>query len=84
MRKPKSTSTHPTIGPKIEWHRRHRLGWTLRELSRRSGVTYTLIGRWERQDADPDFGQASKLAHALGISVETLWDTSPPPRDVQK
>jgi len=83
MKKLKSTSTHPTIGLKIKWHRK-RLRWSQRKLDERSGITYTLISRWERQMADPDYGQASKLADAMGIPLGPLWDASPPPAAVQE
>lgn len=71
-------SSHPSIGAKIRWHR-SRLGWSLRELGARSGTPYSLIGRWENRGADPSFAQASRLAEALGIPVESLWDTTPAP-----
>jgi len=74
------TSTHPSIGPKIRYHRKQR-GWSLRELEDRAGFPFSLISRWERRLADPDFGQSSKIAEAFGIPVEWLWDLSPAPKD---
>jgi transcriptional regulator with XRE-family HTH domain len=72
-------SSHPSIGRKIRYHRKQR-GWALRELEARTGFPFSLISRWERHLADPDFGQTAKLAEAFGIPPEWLWDLSPAPK----
>lgn len=72
-------SSHPTIGEKIR-HFREQRGWTLSELGERSGINFRLISTWERREADPDFAQTSRLAKALRVSVERLWNAKPAPK----
>lgn len=69
---------HPTIGPKIRWYRQAR-GCSVRELGRRSGVPFSLISRYERAAANPTYANALRLAKALGVGIDTLWDHTPAP-----
>lgn len=69
---------HPTLGAKLRYWRDHR-GLTLRELHELSGVAWNTICAYELGKINASFQQVQKLAKALGISPDTLWDLSPPP-----
>ena len=69
---------HPTIGPKIKYYRKLR-GWSLRTLAEHTDMGWGLIGRYERRKTAPQYPNVLKLAKALGVSIEQLWDHSPPP-----
>ena len=75
-KKPKSTSTHPTIGQNIRYFRELR-ELTLRQLAEKTDFSFGLIARWERREADPDYGQTVALARALVVPVRWLWDPEP-------
>ncbi|AOW99176.1 MAG: helix-turn-helix transcriptional regulator [Moorea sp. SIO3I7] len=49
-------------------------GWTLKELSDRSGVTYSTVASYARRDAMSmtDFTAILKLARAFDVMVEDL------------
>ncbi len=64
---------HPYTGKNIRYYREQK-GWSLRELNERSGVTYTLIGKYERGESEIPYAQARKLADALAIPVQLIWD----------
>ena len=69
---------HPYTGPKIRYYRK-ALGWTLRDLERHSGVPFGLIGNYERRKTAVPYDQAARLAKALDVALDTLWDLTPPP-----
>ena len=72
-----SRSSHPTIGLKIKRIREMR-GLKLRELGSMCGLSFSMIGRWERQESDPSWDQVCKLASALEVSPRMLWDPDDP------
>jgi len=62
----------PTFGQRLR-REREKKGWSLQELSSRSGVPYETIYRVERgTHHEPRVGVAVKLARALGISLDLL------------
>ena len=69
---------HPQTGPKILYYRKLR-EWSVRELADRSGVSFSLVASYERREVAPQFGKVSRLAKALGVTVEHLTDMTPPP-----
>jgi transcriptional regulator with XRE-family HTH domain len=48
-------------------------GWTLEELSDRSGISTGLISQVERGLGNPSFSTMVQLAHALGVPVARLF-----------
>lgn len=71
---------HPTLGKKIRYYRK-LLGFSLDDLSRATGFSQSLLSRWERGLADPDFESVLRLAPALGVNPDTLWNLNHPPSD---
>lgn len=56
-------------------------GWTLQDLSRRSGVSLSTLSKIENAQVAPTFDTLVKAARGLGISFETLLapaDAEPP------
>lgn len=51
---------------------RERRGWSLRELGKRSGVSYVTIQKVETGTMNPTVATLSKLARALGITARDL------------
>lgn len=52
-------------------------GWTLRELKRRSGVPYdTIYNVVHGRRQDLRFSVVAKIAHTLGLSLDTLADAN--------
>lgn len=52
---------------------RERRGWSLRELGKRSGVSYVTIQKVETGTMSPTVATLSKLARALGITARDLF-----------
>ena len=69
---------HPTFGGKLHWWRRDRKK-SLRGLALEAGCSWGLISHLEKQRTNPSYPTACKLAKALGVPVEYLWDHTPPP-----
>jgi len=61
---------------------REALGWSLRELAARSGISSSMISDIERGAKSPTVITVVRLAQALGISAAVLVDggTAAPPR----
>ncbi len=57
------------IGGKLKYYRK-RLGWTLRELEKKSGVAFNSISGYERNKVIPTRKTLEKLAQALGVPIE--------------
>ena len=55
--------------------RRHRtrLGWSMRELARRTGLHAGSISRYESGENIPTLPVAIRLARVLGVPVEKLF-----------
>ena len=54
-------------------HWREGRGWSLRELGKRSGVSYVTIQRIEAGMLSPTVATLEKLAAALGIEVRDFF-----------
>ena len=50
-------------------------GWTA--LTRRTGLPRHVIQRLRRADANPSLLVAQRVAHALDVTIETLWQVRP-------
>ncbi len=70
---------HPYTGPKIRFYRKLQ-SLALRELARRSGVNWGLIGRYENRKTAPQYEKVGHIAKALDVPLEHLWDHTPPPK----
>jgi transcriptional regulator with XRE-family HTH domain len=57
---------------------REAAGLTQKQLADKLSVSVSNVGFWERWDKPPRGEIISKLAEALGISVDTLLGTTPP------
>lgn len=51
---------------------RKQNGWTKLELSSRSGINDTLLGRYERGESEPGASNLISLSETLGVSVDYL------------
>ena len=71
---------HPFLGPKLRYHREQQK-LSLRALGELSGVSYTLIGKVERLETNLSYQNTIKVAKALGIPINVLWDHYPPPSE---
>jgi transcriptional regulator with XRE-family HTH domain len=52
---------------------REARGLTLRELAHFAGCAHTTIARLEKGEIDVSVALKTRLAHALGVSVQELW-----------
>jgi transcriptional regulator with XRE-family HTH domain len=66
-----------SIGLKIRELRKHRR-FTLKEFSRRVGVTASLISQVERGVAVPSISSLKKISDALGISIALFFNDDGP------
>ena len=65
------------IGDKIFTLRKEK-GWSQRELSRRIGIHYTTMGRWERDEVTLDVNDLVKLSKVFEVSADyLLFDNVP-------
>ena len=62
---------YPEIGEQLR-ARRHELGWSLRELADRLGVSPSLISQIERGRANPSVSTLYSIVQALDISLDEL------------
>ena len=53
---------------------RESKGWSVRELSRQSGVSKTQIGEIERGTGSPNYRTLQRLAECFGMTVEELFE----------
>jgi len=65
------TITEDTIGQRIR-EARQRKGWTQAELGWRSGLRESVICGYERGYHTPSLRHISRIADALGVSVDYL------------
>lgn len=65
------------VGLRIK-ERREQLGWTVRELARRSNVSPATVSRAERHCQVIGYANVIKLATALSVSLAFLTDAPPP------
>ena len=62
---------------RLEYYR-HFVGFSRAELSKRSGVSAVMIGKYERNEKDLKMAAyitVKALADALGVSADDLFDT---------
>lgn len=52
---------------------RNKMGWSLRELERRSGISKSLIADIEANKANPSVKTLQKLADAFGKTIEEVF-----------
>lgn len=64
------------IGGNIQT-RRNQLGWTLAELSKRSGISAGMLSDIENGRKNPTIRSVSQIADALGTTISDLVDESP-------
>jgi transcriptional regulator with XRE-family HTH domain len=62
---------YPEIGEQLR-ARRHELGWSLRDLAYRLGVSPSLISQIERGRANPSVSTLYSIVQALDISLDEL------------
>jgi transcriptional regulator with XRE-family HTH domain len=67
---------HPYTGANLR-HYREQNHLSLRDLGERSGIAYTQIGKVERGESELTYETACKLADALAIPVQLIWDHIP-------
>lgn len=65
-----------TMGEIISNLRRER-GMTQKDLADKMGVTDKAVSKWERDLSCPDISSISRLAEALGTTVNVLMDVKP-------
>lgn len=61
------------IGAQIK-HIRKQLGFTLRVLSNRSGLSINAISRIENHQTSPTVNSVHRIAQALGVPIASLFD----------
>ena len=76
--KRKARATHPYFAANLAWYvKASRLSYA--EIERRCGTSKSLISRYANGKGFPRYHTCYKLAKALGVSIEALWDHVPPP-----
>lgn len=50
----------------------NKRNWTLKKLSKESGIKYDTLARYKAGRIDPSFNKVCKIADALGISLDEL------------
>ncbi|MBC7737171.1 MAG: helix-turn-helix transcriptional regulator [Candidatus Saccharibacteria bacterium] len=65
---PRATNTAGQLGERL----RQQMGWTLQDLSRRSGVSLSTLSKIENAQVAPTFDTLVKAAKGLGIGFEAL------------
>lgn len=68
-----------STGDRIQQLRRS-LGLSIRALAKRADVSVAYLSKLEQGDANPTVAILGKIAAALGVPVDDLLDSSPPPR----
>ena len=64
-------ATTESVGTRIRDFRRER-GWTQDDLAQATGVSRSAVAQWETDRAGQIRGNITRIADALGISVEVL------------
>src|SRR3954470_6431560 len=65
------------IGERVRQHRSER-GWTLDELSGRSGVSRRMLINIEHGEGNPSIATLLRLSDALGVGLPVLVDVERP------
>ncbi len=66
-----------SMGDKIRLFRKRR-GWTLKELSEKSGLAISTISKAERNQLSLTYDRFMSLIEALGLDVSDLFDSKKP------
>ncbi|WP_188579933.1 helix-turn-helix domain-containing protein [Azorhizobium oxalatiphilum] len=69
--------TSPVLGEEIRHHRTAR-GWTLEELSKRSGVSIAAISKIEKGQSRPSFDTLLRIARCLQINFVQMMEGEGP------
>lgn len=64
-----------TIGERIRHYRTER-GWSVKELSEKSGVSRDMLSRWERDKRMPASKSLVKIGRALDVSLDAILGTN--------
>ena len=62
-----------TTGERIR-EARMRAGLTQADLARKLGISYQSIGQWERNGRNPKYETMQKIAEALGLTMNDLFE----------
>ena len=68
---PPDPNAAPSVGIRIRDFRRQQ-GWTQEQLASATGVSRSAVAQWETDRAGQLRDNISRIAEALGITVETL------------
>ncbi len=60
----------------LVWEARNRKGMSEEELAEKSGVSKSTIQRIEAGKTSPSINKLGKIAEALGLKVEDLFDAT--------
>jgi len=74
-------SDHPTLGKILRDLRNHR-GWTLKEMSDRSGIPLSTLSKVERDRLTLTYDKLLQLSHKLNIRMSELFAESEPEESV--
>jgi len=74
---------HPrlNIGPALR-AARERAGWSQQELASRAETSVGVISTIERGKLEPGLGLATRIANALGVSLDSLLPAEEPKPEV--
>src|SRR3954447_19597008 len=70
-------SAHPTLGRILRDLRNHR-GWTLKEMSERSGIPVSTLSKVEHDRLTPTYDKLLQLSKKLNIRMSELFAESEP------
>lgn len=59
----------------ILWERRNERGMVLEELAKKSGISKSTLNRIELHKITPNMLQMEKLAEALNVYIEDLYES---------
>ncbi len=69
--RPPSTAPRPKLGARVH-ALREAMGWSLRELAERSGVSAPMLSQVERGETSPTLAVAAKIAAGLELTLSQL------------
>jgi ribosome-binding protein aMBF1 (putative translation factor) len=62
----------PQFSPDALVRARNKVGFTREKLAASAEVPYETLRRYERGTSAPSFNSTAKLAHALGVTLDSL------------
>ena len=60
--------THPTLGSILREARQSR-GWTLVEVGEKTGIDFSMLAKYERDEVGPPASRFARLCRAYGLSA---------------